>query len=101
MQRIQVNAVKALNIQLLLRATRQVDESRFAGAVTGAVRDVDGASPGSDIQNTTAALFSEAGQEQSHEVIRSMEVDCDILDELSRVLAVKLDSQYPLALIQA
>ena len=90
MQRIQVHVVQLLDVHLALRARRQVDQGGLARAVARAVRDGDGTGARRDVEHAPAALLAELGQQQAHEVVRPVEVDGNVVDEVMGVLGVHL-----------
>ena len=67
--------VELFNVQLLLGAGGQINEGGLAGAVAGAVRDVDSTRPRGDVENAATALLPEDGDHKAHEVVWSMEID--------------------------
>jgi hypothetical protein len=53
-----MDIVKPVDVDLLLRTAREVDESRLAGAVARAVRDIDRPGTRRDVEHATAALLA-------------------------------------------
>ena len=90
MKRVQVHIVQPLDVDLLLHASSEVDQRRFAGAVAGAVRDGDGAGSRSNVENTAAALGLEVREEKTHEVVRAVKIYGDLVDEGLGLLGVEL-----------
>lgn len=80
-----------LDINLLLHASSEVDQGGLAGAVAGAVRDGYGAGPRGDVEDAAAALRLEVGEEEAHEVVRTVEVHSELVDEGFWGLSVELD----------
>lgn len=85
-----MDVVKLLDVHLLLRTGREVDQRGLARAIARAVRDGYGAGPRGNVEHTAATLLSELGYEQAHEVVRPVEVYGDVADEAPRVLSVNL-----------
>ena len=85
-----MHIIEPLDIHLALRARRQVDQGRLAGAVARAIRDGDGAGARRDVEHAPALLLAEVRKQQPHQVIRAVEVDGYVMNEVSGVLRVQL-----------
>ena len=85
-----MHVIEAFDIDLLLRTGRQVDQGGLAGAIACAVRDIYGAGTRGDVENAPATLLSEGRYQKSHQIVRSVEIDGKVANELSRVLILNL-----------
>lgn len=85
-----MDIAESVNVDLFLGTRGEVDESRLAGAVAGAVRHIHRAGSTGDIKDATASLLPEERQYKAHERIWSVEVDLELLDELFWVLKMHL-----------
>lgn len=81
-----MDVVQAINVYFLLSTACEVDQSSFAGAVTGAVWDIDCASSTGDVEDAATTLLPEDWQKESHKGIGSMEVDLELLEKLLGIL---------------
>lgn len=90
MQRVQMDVIQLLHVYLLLSARRQVDERSLASTVARAVGDSHGAGPRCNVEHAPATPLSEVRHQEPHEVVRSMEVDGNVVNEVTWVLGVHL-----------
>ena len=79
-----------LDVKFLLHASSKVDQRRLAGTVAGAIRDGDGAGSRGNVEHAAAALRLEVREKKTHEVIRTVKVYSELVDEGLRRLKIEL-----------
>jgi hypothetical protein len=90
MERVEVNITKALGIEFLLHACRQVDKSSLTSTVAGAVGNINCSGTRRDVDNATTTLFTESWEDESHKIVGSVQVHSKVTDEFPWILRIEL-----------